>query len=436
MELDRDALLIYLNDLRVMETILSESKENIKLLDKHVRSMNVAKYLDKKGLVCPQCPEKSPPPKFSCVYPAKIFFAIVSIIIFVCFMRKFYIFSKFKFYNLDFKHFLNYIFNYPFFIRFPVICLAASVIVFFISLISIISERSRMKKAKGENVYPQNSQKFSPLKFSIAFLIKIFLAIISVIIFIICLNHIKNRYFYYDYKFAFDCRYNEDVMFYTYLTFPVTFSTAAFIGFIISLISIIHENLSVKKAKKISISEYEHKVKIFEAEKNIYDQCVKDVEKYFDKTKYLINELKKEIKKNIRTYDKILKEAYSINIIPMQFRNIEGIYYLYDFLSTSQLTLSDVLMHTEPQTIKDRLGSMIQKQKEAVIQQALTNAKLNEIQYSNQQILNNSRQINANTAAAALYAGISAVNSQVNLQLQSEQLAYQEAELWLKQFLR
>lgn len=124
-----------------------------------------------------------------------------------------------------------------------------------------------------------------------------------------------------------------------------------------------------------------------------------------------------------------MQEAYSANIIPLQFRNIEGIYYLYDYISTSNQGLSEALMQCNLEAIKQQINQVVNLQGEMIVRQAQHNAAMYE---QNQQILNMARATVVNTAMAAKYAKISSINSDVALRLQSQDLAYQKADFWLK----
>ncbi|MDE7225488.1 MAG: hypothetical protein K2N49_01305, partial [Ruminococcus sp.] len=123
-----------------------------------------------------------------------------------------------------------------------------------------------------------------------------------------------------------------------------------------------------------------------------------------------------------------LEKAYDLNIIPMQFRDIYGVAYLYDYLSTSSQSLSDALMQCNLDAIKQKLDKMINLQSEAIIQQAHANIALYE---QNQRILEAAQATMENTAVAAKYAQIIAVNSELSLKMQEKQLAYQRVEFWL-----
>ena len=142
----------------------------------------------------------------------------------------------------------------------------------------------------------------------------------------------------------------------------------------------------------------------------------------------LVSDLNNEIQET----DYMLKKAYDANIIPLQFRTIEGVYYLYDYLSTSNQTLAEALLQANLEAIKQRLDHVIATQGKLIVEQQQTNAKLANIQQTNQQILETAKQTAVNTAQAAKYAQIAAVNSELAVKLSSKQLAYQRADFWLK----
>ncbi len=144
------------------------------------------------------------------------------------------------------------------------------------------------------------------------------------------------------------------------------------------------------------------------------------------------DEIKTEIVSEEQYTRELLKKAYSANIIPLQFRTIEGVYYLYDYLSTSNQSLAEALMQANLEAIKQKLEQMIDTQAEMLIEQQQTNAKLANIQQTNQKILENAKRTAINTAQAAKYAQIAATNTELLTKLNKKQLAYQRADFWLK----
>lgn len=192
------------------------------------------------------------------------------------------------------------------------------------------------------------------------------------------------------------------------------------------------ENQQKRDKYKILLKEYEQEIEAYnealiKRQRNIDEETATNKE-LIDK----INESKIDVNSEINKFHEMLDKAYSANIIPMQFRTIEGVYYLYDYLSTSNQTLSEALMQANLEAIKQRLDDVIKLQSVNVIQQAQANAKLDNIVQQNVQILEKAERTAANTELAAKYAAISAVNSEIIKQLSQKELAYQRADFWLK----
>jgi hypothetical protein len=108
----------------------------------------------------------------------------------------------------------------------------------------------------------------------------------------------------------------------------------------------------------------------------------------------------------------ILTDTYSANLVPSQFRNLYAVYYLYEFLSTSQETLKEALLHCDLDVIKQKLDVIISQQRELIIQQAITNAHLANIQKQNDEMLEHAIATEHNTAKAAQYAKVAAANTE------------------------
>lgn len=106
-----------------------------------------------------------------------------------------------------------------------------------------------------------------------------------------------------------------------------------------------------------------------------------------------------------------LAEAYSLNIIPVQFRNVYAISYINDFISTSNEPLSSVLMHYNLETVKQKLDGILQQQSQIIMQNAYQLTQNQRIIQQNNQLLNRLASIEANSSRAAEYGRIAAVNT-------------------------
>lgn len=198
--------------------------------------------------------------------------------------------------------------------------------------------------------------------------------------------------------------------------------------FVIIGISMIRKSITMQRNDDMRYAYYNREYELYETRLADYNNHVNELMgKVADMKKKPFEHIK-EMKREKDEMSELLKQAYSANIIPLQFRNIQGVYYLYDYLSTSSQSLSSALMQCNLDAIKQKLDEMINLQSEAIVQQAQANAALYE---QNQRILETAQATMENTAVAAKYAQITAVNSELSLRLQRKQLAYQRAEFWL-----
>ncbi|MBR1530143.1 MAG: hypothetical protein IJ642_12725 [Oscillospiraceae bacterium] len=211
------------------------------------------------------------------------------------------------------------------------------------------------------------------------------------------------------------------------------------ITLIISLVKGISAYREAMEAYETAQNNYGRELAEYEQEKEAYPRKQaeymearrKALNEFHEKATQKLQELRHlshAAKNEANSLKADLQDAYNANIIPIQFRNIEGVYYLYDYLSTSNESLTSALMQANLEAIKQKLDNMIALQGAMIIQQAQANQAIFE---QNQQILETAQSIENNTAVAAQYAKISAVNSAVSLRLQEQQLAYQKADFWL-----
>ncbi len=117
------------------------------------------------------------------------------------------------------------------------------------------------------------------------------------------------------------------------------------------------------------------------------------------------------IEKDIEKTTSLLNDAYAINIVPAKFRNIYGAYFLYENVSTSMLTLSEVLIHCVLEEISKKLDVVIEQQQQMIMQQAEMIYLSEHIIRQNEELLDHAIATEHNTALAAQYAQVSAVNT-------------------------
>lgn len=209
------------------------------------------------------------------------------------------------------------------------------------------------------------------------------------------------------------------------ISFIVLCKIFAYLIGILPLIFAIKAFIKSKKEYPVRLKQYEEKCQKYRDDAPLRKSKIDAQNKQIDKFNKKLSKTIFELKTDIASTKKLLNQAYSANIIPSQFRNIQGIYYLYDYLSTSNQSLSDALMQCNLEAIKQKLDEVINLQSKAIVQQAQANEKLFE---QNQRILETAEATMNNTAIAAKYAQISAVNSELALKMQEKQLAYQRAK--------
>lgn len=110
--------------------------------------------------------------------------------------------------------------------------------------------------------------------------------------------------------------------------------------------------------------------------------------------------------------DELLQKAYTINIIPKQFRNIHAIWFIHDYITTSNESFSAALLHCDLDEIKQKLDEIIEQNNRIIIQNAIQIAQNSQMLQQNQQMLNRLATIESNTDRAAQYAEIASNNAE------------------------
>jgi|GEM_PF-5845037 len=110
--------------------------------------------------------------------------------------------------------------------------------------------------------------------------------------------------------------------------------------------------------------------------------------------------------------DALLKKTYDINIIPSQFRGLYAVYYLFEFLSTSQETLKEALLHCDLDEIKRKLDIIIQQQEQIILNQELQSAQLDGLRQQNDEMLKYAIETEKNTNMSAKYSQVAATNTE------------------------
>lgn len=118
------------------------------------------------------------------------------------------------------------------------------------------------------------------------------------------------------------------------------------------------------------------------------------------------------LQKEINKADALLQKAYSVNIVPAPYRNIQAVFYLYEYLSTSYETIQNALWHCNFKEMK--MEVVIQQQSDMLLEQAVQSARLEDMRTQNLRLLQHAAATERNTALAAQYSRIAANNAEAN----------------------
>ncbi len=163
----------------------------------------------------------------------------------------------------------------------------------------------------------------------------------------------------------------------------------------------------------------------------LYEE-VKDRKRYTNEIKFEEERMKSElyeqqklsdilpdIIKDLEQTEIILHDAYAVNLIPEKYRNIYAAYFLYEYISTSTVTLNEALFHCDLDEISRKLDMVIEQQREIIMELAHTNALNEQIVKQNEETLKHAIAVENNTALAAQYSQVAAINSNTVAQIQS-----------------
>lgn len=131
------------------------------------------------------------------------------------------------------------------------------------------------------------------------------------------------------------------------------------------------------------------------------------------------------LKKEHTKVSQLLTAAYNVDILPTPYRNLQSVYYIYDYMSTSQATLEETLVHEHMengiQRILAKLDTIIAQNEEIIFHSRMIEANTREISDNtvailekNQRILESQERTEQNTLEAAQNAQIAANYAEIN----------------------
>lgn len=148
------------------------------------------------------------------------------------------------------------------------------------------------------------------------------------------------------------------------------------------------------RSRKEAIEKYEKEMDRIEGNKEIYASIA---EQWNRKSAYWNGEY--------CTVRSLLNDFYSMNILPEPYRNIQSVYYLYNYMSTSQESLRDALLHEHlengVQRILAKLDQIVAQNEEIIFHQRIMEAQNQQAIEQNYEIISGLEQSNKATQEIA-----------------------------------
>ena len=130
---------------------------------------------------------------------------------------------------------------------------------------------------------------------------------------------------------------------------------------------------------------------------NIVPSQIKEMQDELNRVYDEYNAKKQKIMPKQIESSKLLEKAYSINIIPRRYRNLKSIYYIHEFMSTSQLSLEDALLHglidDGISRLETKLDEIIAQNEDLIFQNRQLEANTSEIIEQNKRLLDSNQQL-------------------------------------------
>lgn len=132
----------------------------------------------------------------------------------------------------------------------------------------------------------------------------------------------------------------------------------------------------------------------------------------YEKEKRKWQERKSYLNKQYNRIQELLNNNYGMNILATPYRNIQSVYYIYDYMSTSQEDLKETLMHERMengiQRILQKLDIIIEQNSNIIFNQRKSEANNIQLINQNKNILNQLSNIRDNVEESTKYLEMSA----------------------------
>ena len=128
-----------------------------------------------------------------------------------------------------------------------------------------------------------------------------------------------------------------------------------------------------------------------------FEAAVKRREETYRKNLPIRQKKIQDIEREISCAKRILRDLYSVDVIPSKFRDIGCAYFIYQFFSTSNVSLENVFLHLDMDKIQSQLNTVIKNQQKEILQHAVMISQNKEIMAQNEMIFDELSSIHNNT---------------------------------------
>lgn len=160
----------------------------------------------------------------------------------------------------------------------------------------------------------------------------------------------------------------------------------------------------------------------------VYQKALSDENARMNKEKNMqvqLSQEKEPIVAELKKFTQLALQMYRINVIPQKFRSLYPVYFIQEFMATSATPLDQIFLHCDLDKIQSQLSTVIAQNQQMLIQQAITNARLQNIQAQNaayyERAEEYAKNIEKNSKKAADYAEMASFSSTAGLAFMSSQ---------------
>ena len=196
------------------------------------------------------------------------------------------------------------------------------------------------------------------------------------------------------------------------------YMTFLFLSMTAISIFLIHLGANKIKSAKDELKEYEQ----------LLPACIehnKNEDIRLEKNQQLINEIlikkddyEKYMKGQYVTVSNLLNDYYNMNLLPNPYRNLASVYYIYDYMSSSQESLQDTFVHEHMengiQRIISKLDYIIEQNEQIIFSNRILESQNESIKQQNCNMLSSLENIENNSVLCAQYAELAANYTKAN----------------------